>query len=56
MLNISLISKDKVKVSHHFSSCLFELVTTMMSEMAMYGDGKLRATFCFITSKVLAAE
>ena len=32
------------------------LDATVMSELAIYRVGKLIATFCFITCKVLAAE
>ena len=46
MLNISLISKDKVGQPD----------ATVMSELAIYRVGKLIATFCFITCKVLATE
>ena len=30
--------------------------TTVISELAIYGVGKLVVMFCFITCKVLAAE
>ena len=56
MFNMSLISKDKVRVWHYFLGQLFELHATVMSESATYGVGKLVAMFCFITCKVLAAE
>ena len=56
MFNISLMSKDKVGVWHHFLGQLCELDATVMSELAIYRVGKLIAMFYFITSNVLAAE
>ena len=56
MFNILLISNDKVGMWHHMLGQLFKPDATVMSELAIYGIGKLRATLCFITCKVLAAE
>ena len=56
MLNISLISKDKGRVSHQIWGYLFEPDATVISELAIYRVGKPIEIFCFITSKVFAKE
>ena len=56
MLNILLISKDKVEVLHYFLEYISELDTTVLSELAIYVVSKLIVTFCFKASKVLTAE
>ena len=50
------MSKDKVGLRHQIWGQLFKPDTTVMSELAIYRDGKLAAMFCCITLKVLAAE
>ena len=51
MLNISLISKDKVGDTkfRRYANCDVRIGN-------LYRVGKLIATFCFITCKVLATE